>query len=164
MAQAQTELSSNGLGSAQLQETRVYASYEGGREQNLKNWLDTFLAKRPGVSVLVKERHWRQKPVHCRSCNTDTVLCPSCQQPLGRASEKMVDSLIVTDLLGLAWDGSYDVAVLLTSDADMVPAVESVQRHNFKVINATWKGHGHQLAKVSWASFELDGLLPQLTR
>ena len=76
----------------------------------------------------------------------------------------MVDSRIVTDMLSLAWDGSYDVALLITSDADMVPAVESLQRHNFKVINATWKGHGHELAKVSWASFELDGELDKLKR
>ena len=76
----------------------------------------------------------------------------------------MVDSRIVTDMLTLAWDRSYDIAVLLTSDADMVPAVESLQRHNFKVINATWKGHGHELAKSSWASFEIDPFLDKLMR
>lgn len=76
----------------------------------------------------------------------------------------MVDSRIVTDMLSLAWDGSFDVAMLLTSDADMVPAVQSLQRHNFKVINATWKGHGHELAKQSWASFELDKVLTKLKR
>ena len=75
-----------------------------------------------------------------------------------------MDSRIVTDMLSLAWDGSYDVALLLSSDADMVPAVESLMRHNFKVINATWKGHGHELAKVSWASFEIDRLLEKLKR
>ena len=76
----------------------------------------------------------------------------------------MVDSRIVTDMLSLAWDGSFDAAILLTSDADMVPGVESLQRHNFKVINATWKGNGHELAKTSWASFELDGILDKIRR
>ena len=164
LAEAQTIFSASGLGPAQLHETRVYASYERGRENKLKSWLDTFLDKQPGFSVIIKERHWREKPIHCRACNTSHLVCPKCNAKLGRASEKMVDSRIVTDLLSLAWDGSYDVAVLLTSDADMVPAVESLQRHNFKVINATWKGHGHELAKTSWASFELDAVIGKLKR
>jgi len=160
----QSILTANGLDAAQLHETRVYASYERGRENKLKNWLDSFLDKQPGFSVIVKERHWRTHAIHCRACDTKHEDCPKCKAKLGRASEKMVDSRIVTDMLSLAWDGSYDVALLITSDADMVPAVESLQRHNFKVINATWKGHGHELAKVSWASFELDGELDKLKR
>lgn len=160
----QSILSTNGLSSAQLHETRVYASYERGRENKLKNWLDSFLDKQPGFNVIVKERHWRQKAIHCRACDTKLEECPTCKAKLGRASEKMVDSRIVTDMLSLAWDGSYDLALLLTSDADMVPAVESLQRHNLKVVNATWKGHGHELAKVSWASFHLDDVIDKMKR
>jgi uncharacterized LabA/DUF88 family protein len=164
LAEAQAILSASQLGSAVLHETRVYASYEPGRENKLKSWLDSFLDKQPGFAVIVKERHWRQKSIHCRACDTEHEDCPRCKAKLGRASEKMVDSRIVTDMLTLAWDGSYDVALLLTSDADMVPAVESLQRHNLKVINATWRGNGHELAKTSWASFELDGVLEKLKR
>ena len=36
-------LASAGLGSLTLQETRVYAGYEAGREAALKNWLHNFL-------------------------------------------------------------------------------------------------------------------------
>ncbi|MGK5086511.1 NYN domain-containing protein [Bdellovibrionota bacterium FG-2] len=164
LMEAQKILANNGLGTAALHETRVYASYERGRETKLKGWLDAFLDKQPGVSVIAKERHWRQKAVHCRGCNAEIEDCPTCKAKLGRASEKMVDSRIVTDLLSLAWDGSFDAAILLTSDADMVPAVENLQRRNFKVINATWRGHGHELAKTCWASFELDGLISSLKR
>jgi len=160
----QSILEEAGLGSAQLHETRVYASYEPVRENKLRCWLETFLDKQPGFTVIKKERHWHQKSIHCRNCNTNHEECPNCGAMLGRASEKMVDSRIVTDMLTLAWDRSYDIAVLLTSDADMVPAVESLQRHNFKVINATWKGHGHELAKSSWASFEIDPFLDKLMR
>jgi len=78
--------------------------------------------------------------------------------------DSMIDSMIVTDMLSLAWDGAYDIGILLTSDADMVPAVECIQRRNLKIINATWKGHGHQLATAAWASFQLDKMIDQLKR
>ena len=164
VSKAREVLTSQGLGSVNLHETRVYASWEPGRETKLKGWLDSFLDKQPGFVVNVKERHWRKKAIHCRSCDAEQELCGTCNQPLGRAAEKMVDSRIVADMLTLAWEEQYDLALLLTSDADIVPAVEGLQRNNVKVINATWKGHGHELAKAAWASFELDQLVQRLVR
>lgn len=155
-------LVAQGLPACTLHETRVYASYEVAREGKLKNWLHGWLEKQPGFTVITKERHWKEKAVHCRSCNGDIAECPTCNSKLGRSSEKMIDSRIVTDILSQAWDGSYDLAILLTSDADMVPAVENIQRRSLKVINVTWKGHGHELAKSCWASFELDSILANL--
>ncbi len=73
-----------------------------------------------------------------------------------------MDTAIVTDLLSLAWEGAYDVAILVSSDSDLVPGVERLQEKGPKVINATWKSHGHHLAKASWASFDVDGLVGDL--
>jgi hypothetical protein len=67
---------------------------------------------------------------------------------------KTVDARIVTDLVGLACEGAYDVAILVSSDKDVIPAVEHIQANNFKVINAAWKNRDNELAKVCWASFE----------
>ena len=75
-----------------------------------------------------------------------------------------VDTAIVTDLLSLASEGAFDVAVLLSSDADHVPAVEWVQERGLMVLNATWANHGFDLAKTCWASIELDSVMPLLTR
>jgi hypothetical protein len=58
----------------------------------------------------------------------------------------------------------YDAAILLTADKDFVPAVEHVQGKNYKAINATWHGNGNELARICWASFEIDPLVPSLTR
>lgn len=157
-------LRSAGLGALTLEETRIYAGYEAKREANLKKWLDTFLDRLPGVRVFTSERHWRTHPVHCRSCDVDHQLCPTCKAPFGRAAEKTIDARIVTDLLGLAWEGAYDVAILVSADKDFIPAVEHLQAKNFKVINAAWKGRGHELAKICWASFEIDSLLTTLRR
>lgn len=155
---------SAGLGSLSLEETRVYAGYEAGRENKLKDWLDNFLDRQPGIRVFTSERHWRKKPVHCRHCDTEHSDCPQCGAPFGRAAEKTVDARIVTDVVGLAWEGAYDVAILVSADKDFIPAVEHVQAKNFKVINACWRGRGNELAKVCWASFEIDNAVDSLRR
>lgn len=162
--EASATLASAGLGALSLEETRIYAGYEAGRENKLKDWLNNFLDRQPGVRVFTSERHWRKHPVHCRSCNSEHEKCPKCDAPFGRAAEKTIDARIVTDLIGLAWEGAYDVAILVSADKDFIPAVEHLQAKNFKVINATWKGRGHELAKVCWASFEIDSLIPRLQR
>ncbi len=156
---AERVLQAGRLGDLRLEETRVYASYEPRREARLREWLHGFLDRQPGVRVFMVERHWRQRPVHCRFCDTGQETCRQCGKPLGRAAEKTVDARLVTDLMSLAWEGAFDVALLVSSDADFVPAIERLQERSFKVVNATWRGQGHELAAVSWASFELDSLI-----
>lgn len=153
-----------GLGALSLEETRIYAGYEAGREAKLANWLHNFLDRQPGVRVFTSERHWRKQPVYCRACGSEHEVCPNCNAEFGRAAEKTIDARIVTDVVGLAWEGAYDVAILVSADKDFIPAVEHVQAKNFKVINATWRGRGHQLAAVSWASFHLDDLIHMARR
>ncbi|MDX2194329.1 MAG: NYN domain-containing protein [Gemmatimonadales bacterium] len=152
------------LGALSLEETRVYAGYEAGREGKLKDWLHNWLDRQPGIRVFTSERHWREQPVHCRACREDFVSCPACGSAFGRAAEKTVDARIVTDLVGLAWEDAYDVAILVSGDKDFIPAVDFVQRKNYKVINACWRRRGNELAQLSWASLELDALLPRLIR
>ena len=52
--------------------------------------------------------------------------------------------------------------MLVSSDTDYLPAVEWLQSRGFKVINATWANHGHELARACWASFELDAIVSKL--
>ena len=80
------------------------------------------------------------------------------------APEKGVDTAIVTDLLSLAGEDAYDVAILVSSDADHIPAVEWIQSRGRKVINATWAHHGFDLKKTCWAEIELDPLMPFIKR
>lgn len=149
-----------------LEETLVYASYnpkaEGDRK--LKGWLDTFLDKQPSFRVNTRVRKAKARKIHCPACGQDNEACQHCSEPYRWAPEKGVDTAIVTDLLSLASEDAYDVAVLLSSDADHVPAVEWVQDHGRKVMNATWSHHGFDLAKTSWAAIELDTVIPLLTR
>lgn len=78
--------------------------------------------------------------------------------------EKGVDTAIVTDLFSLAWQNAFDVAVIVSSDADFVPAAIRLQERGLKIVNAAWGGHGHHLAKACWGSFLLDEVLSRLVR
>lgn len=148
----------------QLEETLVYASYEPGRDDKLRGWLDSWLHPQPGFRVIGSERSWRRRSIHCRECGSTTTACPHCRAELGHAGEKGIDVKIVTDLVAMAWEDAYSVAVLLSSDKDFIPAVECLQERNYKIINATWSGAGVELARTCWAAFHLDDLVPQLTR
>jgi uncharacterized LabA/DUF88 family protein len=150
----------------QLEETRVYASYNPARaaDTKLKGWLSNFLDRQASFRVFAKERKDKPARVHCRCCDQDFATCPACSQPLVRSREKGVDTAIATDLLSLAWEGAFDVAVLVSSDADMIPCVERVQEKGFKVVNAAWPAQGYDIAKACWASFDIMSVATALVR
>jgi uncharacterized LabA/DUF88 family protein len=167
VAQAQTAITDAGIeGALQLEETRVYASYNPARAEDtrLQGWLSNFLDRQASFRVFSTERKDKPARVHCRACDRDFDACPSCSAPLVRSREKGVDTAIVTDLLSLAWEGAFDVAVLVSSDADMIPCVHRVQEKGFKVINATWPIRGQALAQACWASFGIMPVAPGLVR
>ena len=164
---AQDALLNAGIGEKlQLEETRVYASHNPSRTEDmrLKDWLSNFLDRQTSFRVFTKERKDRPTKVHCRECNRDFDTCLHCSKPLIRSREKGVDTAIVTDLLSLAWEAAFDVAILVSSDGDMIPCVERIQEKGFKVINAAWPGRGQDLAKTCWASFDIMSVTDSLVR
>lgn len=155
-----------GIDDYQYDGTTVYASVDvttpdGGRH---RNWLNSFLARQAGINVHISERRPRPRSIHCRICNSEITHCPKCNQQFLKAGEKGVDAAIVTELLSLAWADAYEVAILVSSDADYVPAVENLQAKGFKIVNATWRNQGHHLAQKSWLSIEIDNYFAELTR
>jgi len=147
----------------QFEEAIVYASYLT-TDSKLRGWLDSFLDRQPGFNVKARPRKSKPRKVHCPSCGADNEACGNCGEPLTWAPEKGVDTAIVTDLLALAGEDAYDVAILLSSDADHIPAVEWVQARGKKVINATWAKHGFDLKRTCWAEIELDAVMPLMKR
>ena len=146
-----------------LDETLVYASVSSS-EGNLSQWLTSFIDRQPSFRVKLRERRVRTDGIWCNSCKTQTSACPQCGTRFRRAPEKGVDAAIATDLLSLAWEGALQVAVLVSGDSDFVPAVERIQEKGLKVVNATWRNHGNELAQACWASFQMDSLIQQLIR
>lgn len=139
-----------------FEETRVYMSYDSRKESDkrLKNWATNVLDRFPGVSVTLRERKQKKIP-YCQNCHNEIPECPNCGHRIVRTIEKGIDTAIVTDLVTLAWEEAWDVAVLLSSDRDFIPAVELLAVKGYRVINAHFPPLGMDLARKCWASIDM---------
>ncbi len=144
----------------------VYASINPSspKDKGLNSFLHHVLASFTGYSVVVKERKPR-KTIRCQeeACKAPVLNCPSCKTPLKGTSEKGIDAAIITDLLSLAFDDNYDIAVLVSGDADYAPAVEYIQKKTDKqIVQAFFKAHGDELRNKCWDHVFFEDLLTKL--
>lgn len=146
-----------------FQGMRVYASCDPD-DENLRRWLENFVERQPGTAVTILERRRRYDHIRCRACGYETGTCPSCGQTLMWSAEKGVEAALISDLFDLALGDAMDVAVLVSSDSDFTYPVGVVQRRGIKVVNAAWRGAGQELARASWATVDLDEMIPRLVR
>ena len=143
----------------------VFSSYDRGKSKDLKHktWMENWLDRQPGTQVVLKRRQ-RRHPPKCRMCNHSIETCPNCGHTLSGTTEKGVDSAIVTDMIRFAWEDAYDIAVLVSSDSDLVPPVEFLVSRNLKVVQAGFPPKGSYLAKSCWDSFDLFELRSRFER
>ena len=134
------------------------------KERPLKGWLDNTVRRMTSYRVEIRERSRQPTSLFCRNCRRTTDCCPTCKEPFFRSVEKGIDSAIVTDMLLIGWQGSMDIALVVSSDADLVPAVRALRDHGLRTVNASWRGHGHELAKACWGSFDLDDIASDVIR
>ena len=74
-----------------------------------------------------------------------------------------MDTALVTDLIEAAIDDQFDVAILVSADADFVPAVELVHRRTNKhVIHAYFRPKGQELRNACWSHIYFDDLMGEL--
>lgn len=136
----------------------IYASYDprtaAGRSDS--KWMRTWLDVQPGVNVRCLERQPKHPP-KCTKCYGVIEYCPNpdCKEKMVGTVEKGVDTFIATDMIRLAWEKAYDIAVLATSDRDLIPAVEFLAQKGLRVIQAGFPPIGIDLAKTCWASFDI---------
>ncbi len=151
-------MSSVGVTDHSFEGVNIYASHDPNTEEGkkFKNWATTWLNRQPGVHVESRERRPRGAP-RCPSCYQTIDYCPrpECRKRMAGTVEKGVDTLIATDMIRLAWENAYDFAVLASSDADLVPAVEFLDSRARKVIQAGFPPLGVHLATACWASFDV---------
>lgn len=136
----------------------IYASYNPKTMEGagFSKWAHTWLDRQPGVNVVCLERKPKALP-KCPTCHRPIEYCPHtpCGAKIEATIEKGVDTYIATDMIRLAWEGAYDIAVLASSDSDLVPAVEFLSQKGAKVIQAGFPPHGVDLATACWASFDV---------
>lgn len=143
----------------------VYISYNSKTKsgKGLRDFAQNVLDRFPGISVLLVERKSRNNP-RCPHCHNEIHDCPHCQGKLERTIEKGVDTAIVTDMFRLAWESSMDVAILVSSDRDFIPAVNTLSSKGIKVINAHFPPQGMHLSRTCWASIDIQQGINDLER
>ena len=136
----------------------IYASYNPNTPEGRKfhGWATNWLNRQPGVQVASRARHPKNPP-RCQSCHQIITHCPrpECRARLAGTGEKGVDTAIATDMIRLAWEDAYDIAVLASSDADLVPAVNFLDQKGRRVVQAGFPPSGVHLATACWASFDI---------
>ena len=145
--------------------TQVYMSYDprNQKDKKLRDFALNTLDRFPGIQVYMLERRALSSPT-CPHCHSEIDNCPHCGKELTRTVEKGVDTAIVTDILKLVWEGALDVALLVSSDRDFIPAVEMLATKGYKVINAHFPPTGMNLARTCWASIDLRNGLKDFER
>jgi uncharacterized LabA/DUF88 family protein len=143
----------------------LYLSYNPAapRDEKLRRWAQKVLARFDGVHMVLKARRPKDPP-RCPSCHVSVETCPCCRASMRRTTEKGMDTAIVTDMVRLAWDGSWDVAVLASTDGDFVPAVEHLEEKGHAVVHAGFPPHRSALSRACSASLDMGAVLPPLER
>ncbi|SFW74412.1 NYN domain-containing protein [Luteibacter sp. UNCMF366Tsu5.1] len=145
----------------------IYTSFNPSTDEGVKfrKWATTWLDRQPGINVEIRERKPKALP-RCPICHREISHCPhaGCEKPIVATVEKGVDTLIVTDLIRLGVQNAYDAAVLVSSDADMVPAVQFIQTQGRKIVQAGFPPMGVDLATESWGSFDIMARVSEIER
>lgn len=148
----------------QYQHCHVVGSY-GPNDSKLLPWVNSTLSRVPGVKTYFLPRHKLASGPVCTGPNHHEVsFCPECKSPMLGYKEKGVDTTIVTLMMQNAWEGLYDMGILVSSDRDFVPAIEYLDRKGIKFIQAGFRGSGYELRQKSWASVEITNFYEQFRR
>ncbi|KAF0246018.1 MAG: hypothetical protein FD180_1082 [Planctomycetota bacterium] len=122
-------------------------------QEKLDGFLD-MLAQEPGFFV---QRFAQRNRTH---------VCSQCQAPHTFSQEKEVDTTIVADMLRLGAVGGFDIAVLVSGDADLTPAVEGVRSLGKQVYVASWgqSGLSSRIRRAAFDHVDLMQGLPEFAR
>jgi uncharacterized LabA/DUF88 family protein len=156
-----------GIGAYTFEGAIIFTSHDPHTSEGRKfnNWAVNWLDRQPGIQVQSRPRQAKNSP-KCNVCYREIRICPhtECGATIAGTIEKGVDTAIVTDMIRLAWEDAYDIAVLASSDADLIPAVEFLDQKGRKVIQAGFPPSGVNLATSCWASFDIFACREEIRR
>lgn len=142
--------------------TQVYVSTDPGNpaDRGLRKFLNV-MDGFAGYKVINKDRKPASR-LRCPECGKHIDDCPHCHKPLRRTVEKGIDTSLVTDLLTMSLDNLHDRAVVISADADMVPAVDYLQAHGKNVTHLYFRPLGAELRNACWNHLYIDDLMGSL--
>ena len=118
----------------EFQGLNFYGSYGlTEKEGRFNQWATNFVNTQPGVSVHMVRRQKKRAHPKCPMCHYSIKICPKCKADTRGTGEKGIDVRMATDMVKLAWEDNYDVAVLVSSDEDFVPVAEFLEDRGIKV-------------------------------
>jgi len=145
----------------------IFTSYnpQASEGKKFRKWATSWLDRQPGIQLRCFDRRPRHYP-KCPKCHGSIIKCPvpGCGADLSGTVEKGVDTAIATDMIRLAWEDAYDVAVLASSDADLVPAVEFLDQKGLKVIQAGFPPLGSHLSRACWGTIDVFAIREEFRR
>lgn len=141
----------------------VFTSYNPKTEKKYHKWATNFLDRQPGIQVQCHERR-PKRPPRCPVCHEPIKDCPKCGVRMAGTTEKGVDTAIATAMIRLAWEQAFDVAILVSSDADLVPAVKFLDLRGFRVIQAAFPPAGIDLSRACWGTIDIMSLRRNIER
>lgn len=117
-------------------------------QQKLAGFLD-MLETQPGFFVNTFKR------------KVGSITCPDCGIENRYVLEKEVDTSMVSNMVQMAAQDSFDIMILMSGDADYAPAIRAVRSLGKQAYIASWGGTGVS-KKIRSAAFDhidmLDGL------
>lgn len=115
-------------------------------------WLDDTLDPLPGFEVHT-----------FNSREENNIKCTKCEHVLKRDVIKGLNTAVACDLLSHAVNDSYDIAVLVMDNEEIVPSVLSVQDiFDKQIVHVGLKERGNALRSAAWGNFLLEDLVPEL--
>jgi uncharacterized LabA/DUF88 family protein len=92
--------------------------------------------------------------------------CGKCGSEARYTTEKEVDTTMVVDMMRYAAVNAFDIAVLMSGDADYAPALEGVRAVGKQAYIASWAGAGvsERVRKVAFEHIDLVAGLPHFSR
>jgi nijmegen breakage syndrome protein 1 len=109
-----------------------------------------------GLSITVVTKKLRFKSIICKHCNEKDVNVPY---------QKGVDVALVTEVMSLANEQAYEIAIIISGDNDFVDAINYIKSKGKKVWVASFVNClGEDTMRVADRCIQLDKMFTTITK
>ena len=138
-------------------QTSIFTSYDPERDSEVghRDWVNGYLRRRRRTKVINPPRSPVQSPPSCPSCHVFVAYCPWCGADLRGFEEKGVDTGLSVAMSTASRSGELDIAILISSDTDMIPAIRSVRKDGHRVVHARFPPGGNRVARACNVSIDI---------